>query len=157
MRPYQKTLINFNHVSKKITNKCFIFLLISSLTIDCTTKPNTYTPTVTLKNQPSSTYNYNNLNPLTNLKREYGICGFLSRTNIISIDALKIIGKRYVVNQVNYNPIPNSDYFMFSLNDNEHLDLSEVYVEMSGQSRFINLGQTIDCYAPNSAKALRLK
>ena len=134
------------------------------------TKPNTYTPSVTLNNQPSSTYN--NLNPLTNLKREYGICGVLSRTNIVSIDALKIIGKRYailkngsetpigpyVVNQVNYNPIPNSDnYFMFSLNGNEHLDLSEVYVEISGQSRFINLGQTIDCYAPNSAKALRLK
>lgn len=150
-------------------NKYFIFLLISLLMMGCATKPNTYNPTLSLNNQPTSSYANSNI--LITLKQEYGACGVLTRSNVISIDSLKITGKRYailkngsetpigpyVINQVNYKPIPNSDYFMFSLNSNEHLDLSEVYVEISGQSRFINLGQTIDCYAPNSAKALRLK
>lgn len=150
-------------------NKLIISLLISLLMMGCTRKPNTYSPN--LNNQPTPTYSYADSNILITLKQEYGVCGVLTRPNVISIDSLKISGKRYailkngsetpigpyVINQVDYKPIPNSDYFMFSLNGNEHLDLSEVYVEMSGQSRFINLGQTIDCYAPNSAKALRLK
>ena len=152
-------------------NKFIIPLLISLPMIGCATKPNTYNPNPSLNNQSSPTSSYANSNILINLKKEYGVCGFLTRSNIISIDILKIIGKRYailkngsetpigpyVVNQVNYKKIPNSDYFMFSLNGNEHLDLSEVYIEIPGQSRFINLGQTIDCYATNSAKALRLK
>ncbi len=150
-------------------NKYFYFLLTSLLMSGCATKSNTYSPSTTLNNQSAS---YTNLNTLANLKKEYGVCGVLTKSNIVSIDTLKLIGKRYailkngseipigpyVVNQVNYNPILNSDnYFMFSLNGNDHLDLSEVYVDVAGQSRFINLGQTIDCYAPNSAKALRLK